>query len=133
MLISAAIDLRLLMIVYGLVIIAMGAAVAYMGFIGIIGKYKPNGWQGANVISFSRHSRLLYQDKYWYEINRYAGKKTQYLAILIALLGVAVIVLPVDPQLMMISSLVMLLVLSTLGLIVIGVLTYRYAESLIPR
>ncbi len=130
--VSPAIVLQLAIIVYGLLFVILGAIFAYLGLLGINGKFKPGGWEGIRF-NFSKNYKLFNQDKYWYDINRYGGKMTVYLAILVALLGMAIIVLPVDPQLKMYIGMGILWLFMPVGFIVVGVQTYRYANRLITQ
>jgi hypothetical protein len=132
--VSTAVVLQLAIIAYGLLIIILGAIVAYFGLLGINGKFKPGGSEGFKFLTYSMNSKLFNQDKYWYDINRYAGKRTLYVAILLALLGVAIIVLPMDPVLKMyVGNPVVILIIMIIGFIVVGSLTYRYANKLIAQ
>jgi hypothetical protein len=132
--VSPAIVLQLAITVYGLLIVLLGALVAYFSLLSINGKFKPDGWVAGSRWSFSRKSKLFHQDKYWYDINRYYGKRMLYISIPVALIGMAIIVLPADPVLKMyVGNPIVILILLALGDAVVKVLTYRYANRLITQ
>ena len=114
-----------------IVMVLFGAMFAYIGLLGMKDKYKPGGPAGARL-NYSKNYKLFNQDRYWYPINRYAGKWVLYLGILWALLSIVIFILPGDLQLKMYIHLVMLFLL-VVAFIVIAVLTHRFANRLIAQ
>lgn len=126
---SASDIIGFLSLMMGIIYLLAGAIMVYVCILGIRGRIKPNGAVGFRM-NLSKNYKLYQQDKYWYELNRYGGKKVLPLGILWMLLGAAEILLPLDPRLK-IDLLFVFTLLITAGLILVARHLYRYAERLV--
>ncbi len=113
----------------GILFMLFGAISAYVSYLGIKGKIKPNAYVGVRL-NVSRNYRLYWQDKYWYPVNRYGGEKTFPISVLWSLLGLAVTILPIDPV-TKIRAMTALILLVTAAFIIIAWQIYRYADMLV--
>ncbi|HEY3421906.1 MAG TPA: SdpI family protein [Methanocellaceae archaeon] len=115
----------------GFTLIFCGAIGTFVSILCINGKIKPNGAAGVRL-NFSRNRKLYNQDKYWYDINRYGGKRTLFMAIVWILLGIAVLILPLDPDIKL-GITFAVIILITVAFIIIAWQIYRYAERLVAQ
>ncbi len=116
-------------VVFGIIFILAGAFTAYVNYLCVKGRIKPNGAVGVRL-SFSKNARLYLQERYWYDINRYGGKKGLMLSPAWVLMGIILIVLPIDAG-QKIAVIFAMLAIVIIGEIIIGLQSYRYAERLV--
>ncbi len=131
LLISTVSILGFVTIVLGLIFVLCGAICTYVSILCINGKIKPNGVAGVRL-NFSRNYKIYNQERYWYDINRYGGKKSLYVSIAWSLLGIVVLVLPVDPNIK-IGAIFVVLLLVAAAFIINAWLITRYAERLVAQ
>ena len=131
LLISTVSFLGFITIALGLIFVLCGAICSYVSFLCINGKIKPNGAAGVRL-NFSRNYKLYNQERYWYDINRYGGNKSLYVSIIWLLLGIVILILPVDPNIKM-GAIIAVLLLVTAAFIVNAWLIIRYAEKLVAQ
>lgn len=128
MLAISGVDPQVPLLITGGLSALFGAITACLSFLCIRGKIKPNPYVGVRF-NLSRNYRLYNQKNYWYEINRYGGKKVLPIAIAWILLSLAAIVLPFGPGVNLgILSIVTMLVV--IGLALTARQIYRYADEL---
>lgn len=120
---------QLFTVIIGLFLIAGGIIGAYVCNLGMNGKIEPNGAVGVRL-NLSRNYKLFQQDKYWYPINQFGCKAFLPWSIILVLLGIAVIVLPTDPE-MKLAMLLVSILLTLAGMIVTARQVYRYADRLV--
>ena len=118
-------------IVLGLIFVISGAICTYVSILCINGKIKPNGVAGVRL-NFSRNYKLYNQERYWYDINRYGGKKSLYVSVIWLLLGIVVPILPIDPGLKM-GIMTAALILVVAAFIICAWQINRYAEKLVAQ
>jgi hypothetical protein len=131
MLVSPAFVLQLVTLALGVVFVVFGAICTYVSVLCANGKIKPNGAVGVRL-NFSRNYKLYNQEKYWYDINRYGGKKCLYVSVIWLLLSIIVLILPVDSN-MKINLIMAVAILVTAGFIIDLWQIYRYAEDLVAK
>lgn len=131
MLVSTVSFLQLATIALGVMFVLCGAICTYVSILCINGKIKPNGAAGVRL-NFSRNYKLYNQEKYWYDINRYGGKRCLYISVIWLLLGIVVLILPVSPEIKM-GDIIVVLILVIAAFIVSAWQIYRYAEKLVAK
>jgi uncharacterized membrane protein HdeD (DUF308 family) len=129
--VSPVFALQLVTLALGATFVVFGAICTYVSLLCANGKIKPNGAVGVRL-NFSRNSRLYNQEKYWYDINRYGGKKCLYVSVIWLLLGIIVLVIPVD-SMMKINLIMAVTILVTAGFVINAWQIYRYAEKLVAK
>ena len=128
---STASELWFVTIVLGCTFVIGGAICTYVSILCINGRIKPNGVAGVRL-NFSRNYKLYNQEKYWYDINRYGGKKSLYVSVIWLLLGIVFLILPITPDRKM-SIMIAVLILVAAAFIINAWQIYRYAEKLVAQ
>lgn len=118
-------------IVLGPIFVIGGAICTYVSILSINGKVKPNGATGVRL-NFSRNYKLYDQERYWYDINRYGGKKSLYVSVMWLLLGIVIPILPMgsDPKM---GIMIAVLILVVAASIVCAGQINQYAEKLVAQ
>jgi hypothetical protein len=126
---SSEMTMQVLAAISGVGFALCGAVLAYVSYLGMKDKIKPNPVMGVRL-NFSRNYKLYQQEKYWYPLNRYGGERMFYVAVAWTLLNLAIAVLPIDPQ-TKVMALGVLMILVTVVILVIAWQIVRYADRLV--